>query len=155
MGMATLPDLFDAKDVAHTIARLHALAPDTPPQWGRMTVAQMLAHCCVAYEMVYTTTHPRPNALLRWVLRTFVKQGVVGPKPYPKSSPTAPAFRITDAREFDAERARLIAYLERVAGEGRGAFEGRASLSFGPLTASEWNMLFAKHLDHHLRQFGV
>jgi hypothetical protein len=89
------------------------------------------------------------------VLQRFVKQGVVGPKPYPRSAPTAPAFRIADAREFDAERDRLVAYLRRVAGEGRAAFEGRESLSFGPLTAAEWNVLFAKHLDHHLRQFGV
>ncbi|MCU0617752.1 MAG: DinB family protein [Gemmatimonadaceae bacterium] len=153
--MAALPDLFDASEVARTIARLRTLDAARAPLWGRMTVAQMLAHCCVAYEMVYTTTHPRPNPLMRWVLRAFVKQGVVGPKPYPKSSPTAPAFRITDQREFEAERARLIAYVERVARDGRAAFEGRESLSFGPLTAAEWNTLFAKHLDHHLRQFGA
>ena len=33
--------------------------------------------------------------------------------------------------------------------------DGRESLSFGPLTAVEWNGLFSKHLDHHLQQFGV
>ncbi len=153
--MPTLPDLFDADDLARTIARVQALTPDTTPQWGRMTVAQMLAHCCVPYEMLYTTKHARPNALVRWVLRRFVKQGVVGPKPYPRSAPTAPAFRITDARQFEAERERLVGYVRRVASEGRAAFEGRESLSFGPLTVDEWNVLFAKHLDHHLRQFGV
>ncbi len=153
--MSALPDLFDVEDLARTITRVQALTPESTPQWGRMTVAQMLAHCCVPYEMLYTTTHARPNALMRWVLRRFVKQGVIGPKPYPRSAPTAPAFRIADAREFGAERERLIAYLRRVAAEGRAAFEGRESLSFGPLTASEWNVLFAKHLDHHLRQFGV
>jgi hypothetical protein len=26
---------------------------------------------------------------------------------------------------------------------------------FGPLTAQEWGKLGYKHLDHHLRQFGV
>jgi hypothetical protein len=153
--MPTLPDLFDTADVERTVERLQALTPDTVPHWGRMTVSQMLAHCCVAYEMLYTTKHPRPNPLMRWVLRRFVKQGVVGPKPYAKGTPTAPAFRITDPREFHAERERLVGYLRRVAGEGRTAFEGRESLSFGPLTAHEWNVLFAKHLDHHLRQFGV
>ena len=151
----TLPDLFDSADVARTVARVMSLDAARAPLWGRMSVAQMLAHCCVAYEMVYTTKHPRPNALMRWILRTFVKQGVVGPKPYPRSTPTAPAFRITDARVFDTERERLVAYLHRVLGEGRARFEGRASLSFGPLTATEWNTLFAKHLDHHLRQFGA
>jgi hypothetical protein len=79
----------------------------------------------------------------------------VGPTPYPRNTPTAPAFRITDTRDFDTERARLLAYLQQVATEGRSAFEGRESLSFGPLTAAEWNGLFSKHLDHHLQQFGV
>jgi hypothetical protein len=26
---------------------------------------------------------------------------------------------------------------------------------FGPLTATEWDRLQWKHLDHHLRQFGA
>lgn len=148
-------DLFDASAVDAAVARIGALTPTSQPQWGRMTVAQMLAHCCVAYEMVYTDTHPRPNVLTRWVLRTIVKEKVVGPAPYPHGSPTAPAFRIRGEPDFAGERERLIAYLRRVAAEGRAAFEGRESLSFGPLTATEWNGLFSKHLDHHLTQFGV
>jgi hypothetical protein len=26
---------------------------------------------------------------------------------------------------------------------------------FGPLTGREWSCLHARHLDHHLKQFGV
>jgi hypothetical protein len=92
---------------------------------------------------------------MRWVLKQIVKERVVGPAPYPRNTPTAPAFRITDTRDFETERERLLAYLQQVATEGRAKFEGRASLSFGPLTATEWNGLFSKHLDHHLQQFGV
>ncbi len=148
-------DLFDASQLEHVVARINTLTPDIVPVWGAMTVDQMLAHCCVAYEMVYTTKHPRPNPIMRWVLRRLVKERVVGPAPYPHSSPTAPAFRITGSRDFAAERERLVGYLRRVATDGRAAFEGRESLSFGSLTADEWNMLFVKHLDHHLRQFGA
>ena len=149
------PDLFDASAVEAAVARLHALTPASRAQWGQMTVSQMLAHCCVAYEMVYTDRHPRPNVLMRWVLKTIVKEKVVGPSPYPRGTPTAPAFRIKGERDFAGERERLIAYIRQVAAEGRSAFEGRESLSFGPLTATEWNGLFSKHLDHHLTQFGV
>jgi hypothetical protein len=151
----TIADLFDAQALEQTIARITALTPASTPVWGKMTVDQMLAHCCVAYEMVYTAKHPRPNPIMRWVLRRLVKERVVGPAPYPRGTPTAPAFRITDARDFETERDRLIAYLRQAAADGRAWFEGRESLSFGPLTANEWNVLFAKHLDHHLRQFGV
>lgn len=153
--MPTHPDLFDAQGVETMRYRLAALTPETPPLWGKMSVSEMLAHVNVAYEMVYTDKHPRPNPLMRWVLRKIVKQRVVGPDPYPRNTPTAPAFRITDDRDFETERQRLLAYLQQVMDEGRATFEGRPSLSFGPLTATEWNGLFAKHLDHHLQQFGV
>lgn len=155
IAVTTYPDLFDAAGVQSVGQRIAALTPESRPLWGKMSVSEMLAHVNVAYEMVYTDKHPRPNPIMRWVLKRIVKQRVVGPAPYPHNTPTAPAFRISDARDFGVERDRLLAYLQQVMHEGRGAFEGRASLSFGPLTANEWNMLFAKHLDHHLQQFGV
>ena len=151
----TYPNLFDHAEADVAIRRIEALTPDSTPLWGKMSVAQMLAHCIVAYDMVYTGQFPRPNPLLRWVLRTMVKDKVVGLAPYPRNTPTAPAFRIKDERDFSKERARLIAYVRRVASDGASALEGRESPSFGPLTAAEWNVLFSKHLDHHLSQFGV
>lgn len=149
------PDLFDARTLDATIARINALTPASQPVWGKMSVAQMLAHCCVTYEMVYTDKHRRPNPIMRWVLRKVVKARVVGPEPYPHNTPTAPAFRITDTRAFETERERLIDYLRRAQKDGPAFYEGHPSLSFGPLTAQEWNVLFGKHLDHHLQQFGV
>jgi hypothetical protein len=38
---------------------------------------------------------------------------------------------------------------------GRDAFDGKNSHSFGKLSAQEWNNMLAKHLNHHLEQFGV
>jgi hypothetical protein len=38
---------------------------------------------------------------------------------------------------------------------GEAHFDGKESLSFGKLTASQWNTMFYKHLNHHLTQFGV
>ena len=120
-----------------------------------MSVDQMLAHCNVAYDMLYTDKYPWPGTLRRFFLKTLIKQGVVGPKPYRRNLPTAPQFRMVGAKDFAAERTRLLDYLNRVQREGEQAFEGRESKSFGPLTASEWSTMFYKHLDHHLTQFGV
>jgi len=153
--LSAFPDLFDPPNAQAAIRRVRQLTATSQPVWGRMSVGQMLAHLCVAYDMAFTDRHPRPSPFVRLLLRWFVKPGVVGPRPYRRNTPTAPVFRITDARDFEAERDRLVRYLERVAAEGRARFEGRESPSFGPLTATEWNVLFAKHLDHHLRQFGV
>lgn len=153
--MNPYPDIFDAAVVEAQLARLARLTPESSPLWGTMSAPAMLAHLNVAYEMVYDGTHPRPNAIVRFLLRLAAKRGVVGPKPYRRGTPTAPQFVIRGPRDFEAERGRLAGYLRRVQAEGRTAFHGRESLSFGPLTADEWCVLFGKHLDHHLRQFGV
>lgn len=150
-----MPSVFDAADVAAMIDRINRLTPSTAPLWGKMSVDQMLTHCCVSYDMVYTDRYPPVGALKRWLITMFVKNAVVGPKPYPKNTPTAPEFRIADHHDFAQERARLVAYLQRVQQEGAAAYEGRPSRSFGPLTSAEWNTLYYKHLDHHLAQFGV
>ena len=147
--------VFDPAVVAELTARISNLAPTTSPQWGKMSVDQMLAHCNVTYEMVYSDKHPKPGRFKRFLLSTFVKGAVVGPKPYGRSVPTAPQFRMVGAKDFELEKRRLVDYLHRVQREGEGAFEGKESNSFGALSSAEWNVMFYKHLDHHLTQFGV
>ena len=39
-----------------------------------MTLEQMLAHCSVTYEMVFTNKHPKPSVLKKFTLKTFVKR---------------------------------------------------------------------------------
>jgi hypothetical protein len=148
-------DIFAPETVANLTARLTRLTPQTQPQWGRMSVDQMLAHCNVTYDMVYTSRYPRPGAIKRILITMIAKNAVVGPAPYKRNSPTAPEFKVAGSQDFAKERDKLIAYLRRVQSEGRAAFDGRESHSFGVLSADEWNTLFYKHLDHHLTQFGV
>ncbi len=150
-----LPNIF-AKEVAEdVIDRINKLTPNSQPLWGTMNVAQMLAHCCVAYEMVYTDKHPKPGFFMGFILKNFVKRMVVSAKPYPKNNKTAPAFLITDERDFEQERQRLIDYILETEILGSYIFDGKISHSFGPLSANEWNNMFYKHLDHHLKQFSV
>lgn len=148
-------NIFD-KDVLQEVKnRIHSLTPDSKPQWGKMNVAQMLAHCNVTYEMIFTDKHPKPNAFVKLMLKLFVKSKVVGESGYAKSSQTAPQFIISDAKEFETEKARLLEYLDKVFELGSSYFEGKESHSFGALRASEWNNMMYKHLDHHFNQFGV
>lgn len=150
-----MKDIFDPKVTQELIGRINALTPETVPNWGKMSVDQMLAHCCVAYEMAYTDKHPKPNALMRFFLKAFVKNGVVNEISYKKNLRTAQQFIITGRKNFDEEKARLINYLENTCKLGKAHFEGKESISFGLMTAIEWNNQFYKHLDHHLTQFGV
>jgi len=135
--------------------RIKQLSKDSTAKWGKMSVSQMLAHINVAYEMTFENIHPKPNGLMKLILKMLVKKSVVGPKPYPKNGKTAPQFIIKDERDFNKEKTRLLSYMEKTKDLGTSHFEGKESHSFGPLTAKEWNVMFSKHLDHHLTQFGV
>jgi hypothetical protein len=146
---------FNPADVIALIYRVNKLKPDSKPLWGKMTAAQMLAHCNVSYEMVYTDKHPRPNFFMKLILKMLVKNKVVGPEPYKHNSPTAPAFLIKDDKNFEAEKTRLLSHLNQTQQLGEEYFHNKESNSFGKLSAAEWSTLFYKHLDHHLGQFGV
>ncbi len=150
-----LPNIYTRETSDVIISRIHQLHVNTPAKWGKMNVAQMLAHCNVTYEMVYENKHPKPNAFLRFILKAMVKPIVVNEKPYARNSRTAPAFLIVDEREFEKEKKRLVEYIAKTQHLGSSYFEDRESLSFGKLSAAEWNNMFYKHLDHHLSQFGV
>lgn len=143
----------DVTDVV--IERINKLTPEKQPNWGTMSVSQMLAHCCVTYEMVFTNKYPRPNAFTRFMLKLFVKNVVVSEKPYAKNGRTAPQFIIADKREFETEKKRLRDFIIKAQEFGEQYFDGKKSHSFGKLSATEWSNSFYKHLDHHLTQFGV
>lgn len=151
----TFPNIFTQAVAEQVIQRINALTPDTQAQWGKMNVAQMLAHCNVTYEMAYENIHPKPSFFMGFILKTFVKNTVTGDKPYKPSSPTASEFIIKDSKDFAAEKARLINYIQKTQQLGEANFEQKQSHAFGKLTANEWNTMFYKHLDHHLTQFGV
>lgn len=149
------PDIFDREVSDGIIERLNMLTPESQRQWGKMSVDQMLAHCCVAYEMIYEPDkHPKPKFPMSLILKLIVKPMVTGDKPPRKDSPTAPQFIISDAREFEKERTRLIDYINRTTELGADHFDGRESHSFGVLNKTQWSNMLYKHIDHHLQQFG-
>jgi hypothetical protein len=99
-----LPNIFTNEVSQGFLDRINKLTANTQPLWGKMNVAQMLAHCCVTYEMIYENKHKAPGGLGKLLLKLFVKPIVVTTKPYTKNSRTAPAFLIVDERIFELEK---------------------------------------------------
>lgn len=150
-----MKSVFNLNDVNEVINRIDRLTPETKALWGSMSVSQMLAHCNVSYEMAYENIHPKPNFFMKLILKSFVKKYVVSEIPYKQSLKTAPAFIITEDKDFAKEKERLVNYIKKTQELGEAFFDGKESHSFGPLNKTEWNNMFYKHLDHHLHQFGV
>jgi len=150
-----MKNIFQPEVTEQVIARINKLTSASPQLWGKMNVSQMLAHCNVSYELVYDNNHPKPNALTKFIMKALIKNTVVSEKPYKKNSQTAPSFVITDEKEFEREKNRLIEYITKTQELGENHFDGKESHSFGKLTKTEWSNMFYKHLDHHLNQFGA
>lgn len=150
-----LPNIFNKDVTEHIIRRIEALTPASKPLWGKMNVSQMLAHLNVTYQFIYKPEQFKPvPGLMKFVLKLLVKPMVVNEKPYPKNGRTAPEFLVSNEKDFLKEKDELIGYIEKTQQLGAAYFEGKEARSFGKLTSTEWNNLFYKHLDHHLRQFG-
>lgn len=150
-----MKNVFDKKEAEAIIDRIHKLMSNSKPLWGKMTVEQMLAHCNITYEMVYDSKHKKPNVFIKFILKTFVKNKVVNEASYKQNNPTGPQFIIKDKKYFEEEMNQLIGYINKTQELGEYYFDNKESHSFGKLTKTEWNNMFYKHLDHHLKQYGV
>lgn len=151
-----MQNIFDKKEAQNYIYRINNLTPESQRKWGAMSVDQMLAHCNVSYEMIYEPEkHKKPGFIAKFLLKTFVKKKVTNDIPYKQNLPTSPQFKVIGDKNFDEEKKRLIGFIQKTQQLGSTAFDGKMSHSFGKLTAQEWNNMLAKHLNHHLSQFGV
>ena len=146
---------FEATTVAELKERTSRMTPTVERRWGRMNAAQAMAHCAGAFQMASgEILPPRKLAghLLGWAVKPLVFRDDAPMRP---NSPTVDALIVQDERDFTTERARLLAAIDRFAAAGPGGCTSHPHAFFGRLTPDEWSILMYKHLDHHLRQFGV
>lgn len=151
----TYPNVFEKEVTDTLISRVESISVDSQAQWGKMNSAQMLAHINVAYEKTFNPDGKKPGFLMRFMLNKFVKPVVVTDKPYKKNSRTSPEFQISDERELETERKKLIDNMRKLQEMGAASFDGKENNVFGKLTLDEWNTMFYKHADYHLKQFNA
>lgn len=147
-----IKNLFDPAVKQEMIARINKLTPETQRKWGKMNVAQMLAHLQPAIRIAYGTHKPKGHFFFNLVL-PFFKSKLWDNKPYKKSLPTDPTFVMTGLeKNFEKEKAALLDLVEKFSEE---TIAGERHPVFGKLTKENWSKATWKHLDHHLQQFGV
>jgi Protein of unknown function (DUF1569) len=136
------------------INRLAQLSPDAKPQWGKMNVSQMLAHCQVPLQVALGEKQLK-RSFIGMLFGGVAKKQMLQETPVKKNLPTDPGFIIKNERDFTSERKQLQVLLQRFAREGAGIVVAQQHPFFGKITVEEWGFLSWKHIDHHLRQFGV
>jgi hypothetical protein len=133
-------------------ARVGMLTAATPRRWGTMSVDQMLWH--VNQVLRNGLGHFRP-ADLKIPLPKSVIRFIVIRLPWPKGAPTLPEATARERYSFDEQRDQCLALIDEFTSRPIDAPTWGHSGGLGDISGRQWSELQAKHLDHHLRQFGV
>ncbi len=145
-----MPSLFHGDDRAQILERIQSLDSSAGSHWGKMSAAQMLAHCQAPLR-VATGQLELKRGLAGLLFGRLAKKSLSKPEPFRRGLPTAPEFVVKDAREFSREQKRLVELVQEFGNRGPEGVTSKCHPFFGPLTAAEWDTLQWKHLDHHLR----
>ncbi|MCR9182009.1 MAG: DUF1569 domain-containing protein [Flavobacteriaceae bacterium] len=147
-----MQSLFTEKAFAEILGRLDNLNPESQAKWGKMDVAQMLAHCSEPLKVpLEKITLAKPNPVMR-LLFSFFKKSLYDDKPWKQGLPTSKEFKIVDERDFEKEKQALKSLIEEFYAE-KNKTEWPPHPFCGHFTTEQWGKMQYKHLDHHFRQF--
>ena len=143
-------NLFDPAVKQEIIDRINTLTPDSKAIWGKMNVGQMLTHCQMPIGVAYGT-HKLQGSFIIKLIGPLFKSVLYNKKPYKQGLPTDRSFVITEQKDFNQEKNKL---LDMISGFTENNITGERHPAFGKLTKEQWSKATWKHLDHHLKQFG-
>ncbi len=146
--------LADPKVRAACRDRIQRLDPNASPTWGRMTARQMVCHLNDSFRVGMGEKYASPatgvlqRTFLKWVaLRTPVK--------WPPGVPTRPEIEQgrggTPPAEWSSDCAQLVGFIDAFADHQTFGVHP----AFGKMSPRDWLIWGYRHVDHHLRQFGV
>ena len=153
-----MKNLFEPAQVEGIEQRIGLLHAANERQWGEMTLAQTLAHCTAGLDMAEGVIRSRraafPVRILGWIIKPLFFRD---DQPMRRNSPSSPELlaKPPAQRVREQERTRLLTKINRFVTQGANHCTAYPHPFFGRLTPGQWGILMYKHLDHHLRQFGV
>ncbi len=147
-------NLFEKATADEVKQRMAKLTPETQRLWGKMSAAQMLAHCSAGMEVSLG------DVVLQqvWLGKLFgkrAKASMMSGKPLRRNMPTDKAYLVKGERNLNVEQKKLAGLINRFQAGGPEGCTKHSHSFFGPMTPDEWSELNYIHLNHHLQQFGV
>lgn len=146
-----MKSIFDPKTRAEVISRVEKLTADSQPQWGEMTVDQMVRHCA-KWEKMILGKEVYKQSFMGKLFGKFALKDMMKDEPAKHNLPTVPCFKMTDDGDFSTDRLQWISLLKE-----HDIIEPSGFMHpfFGMLTIEQAGQMDYKHIDHHLKQFGV
>jgi Protein of unknown function (DUF1569) len=151
--LKNMKNLFNNDSVKEVLQRIDSLQIDSEKLWGKMDVAQMVAHCSETMKMATGQRFP-PRVFIGRIIGRFFKANYYNDKPFAKDSPTSKSAIIDDKRDLEKEKVILKTLILQFYEGGTTKCTTHLHPFFGHLTPEQWSIGMYKHLDHHLRQFN-
>lgn len=147
-----MQSLLNSKSHQEIQERIAKLSPESRPIWGKMNAGQMLKHCQRPLEIAVHQKDfgLKPNILVK----LFFKKAMYSDKPFMKNMPTPKGFIVSEDVDFNTEKESLLKLINAFY-QLKDQNEWNPHPVFGKLSSQEWGQMQYKHLDHHLKQFGV
>ncbi|MEC4005028.1 DUF1569 domain-containing protein [Flavobacterium sp. SUN052] len=144
--------IYDIASNDEMIARINKLTPESKALWGKMNVSQMFKHTNEAIIVAFGENSIKVNFVMK-ILGKLLKNKVFNTE-FQKNSPTAKEFIFTENYDFENSKIELIKNYNRFK-EGHTAIKLINHPFWGKMSYEDWDKLMWKHVDHHLKQFGV
>jgi Protein of unknown function (DUF1569) len=149
-----MKNLFEQDASTEILQRIDKFQASAQRQWGKMEVAQMLAHCTAALQVAAGQKSP-PRMFIGKILGPIFKSKFYDDSVLSKNGPTDKSFIVADKRDFEKEKVLLKNLIQQFADGGIDKCTTHPHSFFGKLTAEQWGIGMYKHIDHHLRQFDA
>lgn len=147
-------NIFNQEENLKLQQRIESLGSETQPVWGKMNAAQMVLHCQKPLDVADGKLILK-RSLIGFLFGKMAKNDFLKRDEFKKNLPTAPQFKIETTPEFEKERSVLLELVKKFGTMGPKVIINKKHPFFGTMTDEEWGILQYKHLDHHLKQFGL
>lgn len=147
-------NLFDRAAADSIINRVQNLKPGSSNLWGEMNATEMLWHCnSCNREILQGQRGDKKTTVKQYLLRLLA----IYIAPHFKKGIKSESRHISKGKisdlDFDREQNEFISLINEFP-----ANKKQLTLThpaFGNISTREWGIAAYKHMDHHLRQFGV
>jgi hypothetical protein len=150
-----MKSLFSEATLTQIEERINSVTDESKRQWGSMSPAQMLWHCKAPLRLALNNTESKRkvNPLKKIIYRLF-KSSMYNDKPWKQNLPAPKAFVASETYDLEQEKKNLLGLVKQFH-DRKDQEEWKPHPIFGKFTKEQWGQMQYKHLDHHLRQFGV
>lgn len=147
-----MKSIFETEAKNELINRLNKLTDKNEAKWGKMNAGQMVWHCQGPLDIMLQNKSFGMKS--SWIAKLLFKKSLYNDKPWRKNLPTSKFLKTKENKDVNSEKIILLKLIDEVYNQ-RDKESWHPHPAFGYFTPAQWGQMQYKHLDHHLKQFGI